>query len=150
MVRSPLSATKRATAVVGAMLMASVLVLPAGIAWAEAENDASSAAGTESATASAGSFVCELPRSSRYAVCQANVFKAQNQILEVTNVSSAGRQITARARDAAGNVTSGRSMSEGQTRILVNAGPSSTFRVEARTRFPFVSRTRFSGFSQVS
>jgi hypothetical protein len=121
------------------LALAITLVIPLGAQAQERQ-------GVEAA---AGNFVCELPRAAQYTVCQVGVRKGANQVLQVTNIASADRQVTLRARNAAGNVAGTVNFSPGERRIVVNQGPASTYQLEARTRFPFVSATRFSGSSQV-
>lgn len=138
----------RVATMCGALLMALTLVGPAGSAWANSSVEGS--AEIQNEVASTGRFTCELPRASAYATCQTDVRKPADRALQVRNIASAGRQITARTRDSSGNTTSGRSMSEGESRILVNQTVTTRlYNIEARTRFPFVSRTRFTGESSL-
>jgi hypothetical protein len=131
---------RRVAGAVGAVLLA-LAISTGGAAHAEGSSDL---------TASTGRFTCELPRGGQYTTCQTNVTKPADRSLQVRNVASAGRQVTARTRDANGNTTSGRSMSEGDVRILVNqTNRQQTYSIQARTRFPFVSATRFTGESEL-
>jgi hypothetical protein len=126
-------------ATIAALLALLLSVAAPAVALADTERD------TVGITSS-GSFSCELPRWSGVTTCQVGVRKLSTQILEVTHISSgADRQVETRARDANGNAGGWHNTSPGQTRILVNQGPSSTYSIEARTRYWFASRTAFNG-----